>query len=387
MTEIEELWELIDQNVTQLPSETVPLLEALGRTVSEDVRAAFDFPAFDHSAVDGYAFCEPQPGKCRIIEQVAAGDSSCVSLKPRQAARILTGAAVPAGTFAVAMQEDCVLDGTMVSLREPLSLKEGQNVRARGALAQAGMVILKSGEKLNSGCVAVLTSCHIDTIPVFRSPRVLHLATGSELLAPGEPVIPGKIPDSNGPMIEALLAEAGISCVRRRLRDHFDELLSCVRLFDADLLLISGGSGPGDHDHTQRALAEAGFRILSNRVNSRPGKPLILAVREGQIAFGLPGNPLSHWVCYQAFVRRALARLMGSSPPMLYQTYCPAWNERSGDGRRTWTPARRFVQDGKMCTEPLYWLHSGDLFPLLRADALLLDAPDPKSHLVLSLFL
>ena len=183
-------------------------------------------------------------------------------------------------------------------------------------------------------------------------------------------------------MIEALLALRGLSVHREQLGDDSSAIGKVVSDFDGELLLISGGSGPGDHDHTDSALRHAGYEIHTRRIDSRPGKPMIFATRGRRAAFGLPGNPLSHWVCHHAFVRRAIARFEGYEPPCLSGALCPGWNVPVGDGRRTWTPARLSAKSGELVAKPLHWLHSGDLSPLVEADALLLDEPDPITHLV-----
>ncbi|MEI8310781.1 MAG: molybdopterin molybdenumtransferase MoeA, partial [Verrucomicrobiota bacterium] len=122
--------------------------------------------------------------------------------------------------------------------------------------------------------------------------------------------------------------------------------------------------------------------VHASRINSRPGRPLIFATRGRQVAFGLPGNPLSHWVCFHAFVTRALARLEGRDIPALINARLAGQLPGAGDGRRTWTPARRQYREGMLYVEPLCWQHSGDLTPLASADALLMDRQDPATHLI-----
>lgn len=387
MIEIEDLWNRIEAAVAPLGGEVVPTAEAGGRYLLELPVAAIDFPAFDHSAMDGYAFAEALPGTCRIVEQIAAGQAPRIPLVPGLAARVFTGAPVPQNAFAIAMQEDCVADGAQVSLLSETPLGSGSHIRRRAAIVAAGQTVLSPGRVLLPGAMALLSACGVERLRVSRRPTATHIATGSELLLPGESGTPGKIPDSNGPMVEALLAGLGIPAARIRMDDNLASLTAAAKSFGGDLLLISGGSGPSDHDHTRRALEAAGFRIVCDRVNSRPGKPLLFATRGCQAAFGLPGNPLSHWVCFQAFVRRALDRMEGRSPGRPVETICKTWEPTLGDGRRIWTPARLVISCGQAESHPLPWLHSGDLSPLGLADALLLDAPDPSSHRIQTLIL
>jgi len=387
MIEIEDLWSRIDEKVSPLGGETVPTIKAGGRCLLERPRASIDFPTFDHSAMDGYAFAEAVPGKCRIVEEIPAGQYPRIALAPGLAARVFTGAPVPQNAFAIAMQEDCVFDGAQVTPNPEEPLGPGSNIRRRAAIVSAGQTILDPGHVLLPGAVALLSACGVDALRVSRRPVATHIATGSELLLPGEAATLGKIPDSNGPMVEALLDASGIPTTRIRMNDDPAMLTASVESFAGDLLLISGGSGPGDHDHTRRALENAGFTIWSDRVNSRPGKPLLFATRGPRAAFGLPGNPLSHWVCFQAFVRRALDRMEGRPPHSPVETLCSKWEPIPGDGRRPWTPARLVISHGRAESVPLPWLHSGDLSPIAHADALLLDAPDPSSHLIKTLIL
>lgn len=387
MIEIDELWNRIDAAVMPLGAEEIPVLEAIGRQLVASVPASIDFPGFDHSSMDGYVFAEERPGRCRIVESIAAGESPVHAIHPGEAARILTGSPIPSGTFAVAMQEDCERSDGWVSPKFGAALQLGSHIRRRAEILQAGQSVMAACEEIPAGAVAMLTACGVEYVRVARRPRPMHVSTGSELLATGEESTQGKIPDSNGPMMAALLAGRGIPLVRHRMRDESAALAGEVQHFDGDLLLISGGSGPGDHDHTRSALESGGFTIHSERVNSRPGKPLLFASRGRQLAFGLPGNPLSHWVCYQAFVRRALDRLESKNPPLFVQTYCPGWPGPEGDGRQTWTPAFVKIVVGRAESVALPWRHSGDLSPLLAANALLLDSPHPTSQLVRTLLL
>ena len=384
---IEELWHLIDSYVSLLSDEKILVPQAVGRRLSLDASAVSNFPSFDHSAMDGYAFAEAQPGKCRIVGPIAAGDSATGELHPGEAARILTGAMIPPGTFAVARQEDCSLEEGFVSLNFSTLLLPSSNIRRQAAIVRVGQTVVAAGQELLPGAVALLVACGVGSVSVHRQPRVTHLSTGSELLDAANEAVPGKIYDSNGPMMTALLASRGLAIRPRRLPDDLAALKDSVRRFDGDLLLISGGSGPGDRDNTPAALEAAGFKIHSQRVNSRPGRPLLFATRGSQVAFGLPGNPLSHWVCYHVFVRRVLDRLEGRPCAEFVETVCPTWSGPDGDGGHTWTPATVKITGGLAVAKALPWLHSGDLSPLSSANALLLNGPDPSTQRVQTLLL
>lgn len=388
MIEIERLWSLIDEHVTPTEACELALCDALGCVTVRDVLSPVDSPAFDHSSMDGYALAAvAPPAACRVVREIPAGCTDPGGLRTGEAARIFTGACVPAGTACVARQEDCLVEGSQVRLRDGLRLVRNENIRRSGEVFRRGSVLIRQGTEITPGVVALLAACGVDHVQVHARPTVLHISTGSELIEAGQSLTAGKIYDSNGPMIEALLSARKLPVRRTRLSDALDQLTREARECDNDLLLVSGGSGPGDHDHTRAALEAAGFTIHSSCINSRPGKPLIFSTRNRQVAFGLPGNPLSHWVCFQAFVSRALFLMEGKPAPKMMDARCEEAADSSGDSRRTWTPARRQYHAGHLSVQPIGWRHSGDLSPLIGADALLLDRPDPETKLIKTLLL
>ena len=374
MMEIEQLWNEIDGRVACLPAGQSGLLEAMHHVAAADVLSPCDLPAFDQSSMDGFAFASTRPGSCRILGTIAAGRPPALCVSSGAAGRILTGAVIPEGTAAVARQEDCTVDGETVTLARGVSLMPGENIRRRGGIFQKDDILIASGTRATAGVIALLASAGIEQIPVVGSASVLHLVTGDEIVGSGAALLPGQTYDSNGPMIRALLGELGIVAEQCHLPDDAESLFHKVSTSTADVLLISGGSGPGERDHTLRALESAGFSIHSSRLNSRPGKPLIFATNESRIAFGLPGNPLSHWVCFQAFVKRTICRLHGLPVPEMRTARLTAAIEGDSDRRRTWTPGVLEHRDGREMVRPLPWKHSGDLTPIARADALILDA-------------
>lgn len=372
--EIEELWELIDRCAPfQFLPENLTNCDEPAPFLAKDIYARMDMPAFDHSSMDGFAFADAEGGWHPIVLKIAAGDAGKSALPTGHAARVLTGAPVPTGTLFVAKQEDCEVEDGRVRLRTGLALAPGENIRRRGEVMAAGEVVLRRGHCVDAGTLALLAAMGIESIPQQAQLSALHIATGDELISPGQPLEPGKIYDSNGPMIQALLVEHHVDCQRVRVTDARDLLEKAVKKCASNLLLISGGSGPGDRDYTHQCLEDADFTIHASRINSRPGKPLIFATRGRQVAFGMPGNPLAHWVCFHAFVARAIARMQGQEAPALLPVELEQPIEDVGDGRRTWTPAYVSLGTGKLMAAPLRWAHSGDLRPLAEANALLLD--------------
>lgn len=374
---IAEVLALIDQKVHPLPSEDVSVSDAVGRVTGSHVVSPTDLPSFSQSAMDGYAFAETHPERSEILGTIAAGDPAAPSPAHGKAVRILTGGAVPEGTVCIARQEDCLVEEGFVSLRSGIQLHPGLNIRLQGGIRAQGECLLSAGSVVTPGALALLISAGVQTVHAIRSPRITHLATGSELLSENQVPTACRIPDSNGPMMQALLEKQGIPLVRFRIADDFSALADHVAQFEGDLLLISGGSGPGDHDHTRHALEASGFTLHVSRVNSRPGRPLLFATRGAQAAFGLPGNPLSHFVCHHVFVRQALARLSGYPPPKLISArWLGPSPKMQGDPRPTWTPGILSHDQAGPVVEPLTWLHSGDLTPLAHASALIHGTPD-----------
>lgn len=372
--EIETLWAEIDSRVHPLPAECVFLSQANRRVITEPVIAGTDQPAFDQSSMDGYAFASASPGRCRITTTSAAGASDETHVGAGEAVRIFTGAMVPTGTFAVARQEDCKREGDLVEIAEGACLFAHQNIRKRGGVFRCGSKVVDTGSVLSPGALALIASAGVGEVFVIQHATAIHLITGDELVPAGKPLPTGGTYDSNGPMVQAMLAGAGVPTEQSKLRDDAGALNHLVDTSTAPLLLISGGSGPGDRDHTIGALEAAGFLIHTRRLNSRPGKPLIFATRGTQVAFGVPGNPLAHWVCFHAFVLRAIQRLHGITPYPLRAAKLSDAIDDAGDGRRTWTPALICWDHSELIATPLPWQHSGDLSPLLRANALILDA-------------
>src|SRR5690606_24251917 len=210
---------------------------------------------------------------------------------------------------------------------------------------------------------------------VTRRARVAHLVTGGELVAPDTPPVAGQIRDSNSTLIAALLRDSDADlCWHRRVSDSRSATaaaLSDALATDADVLLISGGASVGDHDHTASLLVAAGFTLHCDKVASRPGKPFIAASRDGRLAFGLPGNPLSHFVCFHLFVKRVIHRLGGIEPVALTRATLAPRAELRTDPRETWWPCVRADEGAARRVLPLPWMDSSDLTILGAATGLL----------------
>lgn len=377
MLTVAEVWQRLDTLAAPLPHETVPLALASGRVLRAPATAPEDQPAFDRSAIDGYVapLATPAGATLRVSGDIPAGqlapafpDSADAGLK------LFTGSAVPPGPLGLVMHEDTTpstaADGPQtITLRVPPA---ADLIRRRGSQCRAGDLLLPAGTALNAGSLALLASLGVSMPVVTRRARVAHLVTGGELVPADTAPAPGQIRDSNSTLIAALLADTGSAELVAHARAG-ESLASASSAFarllstEPDLLLVSGGSSGGEHDHTARLLAEHGFILAINQVASRPGKPLLVATRGAQIAFGLPGNPLSHFVCFHLFVARVLAGLAGATPaPLVRVPIAPGAVLRTNP-RETWWPASRMPEG----YAPLPWADSSDLTVLSRTHALL----------------
>ena len=376
MISLTEARALITNATHVLPPERVPLTQALGRTLRESVAAMEDFPAFNRSAFDGYAVrSADKPKNLRVVAEVSAGAGSA-QIGAGECARIFTGAQLPAGADAVMMQEDCRREGDTVSQLSTLNSQptKWQGVRRSGEDAAAGATLLHRGTKLGAVETSLLAQLG-HTAPLVGSvPRIFHISTGNELVDPDITPGPGKIRDSNSTLVAGLAAECGARIsAHERATDELQTLLATIGSVphsDWDLLLISGGASVGDFDFGARALTELGFSILFSQVNLRPGKPLTFATRGRQLAFVIPGNPLSHLVCWHVAIRTALEILLTGETAFPLFTVI-ADSDLPGSSRQTWWPARLFIADGKAVALPLNWRSSGDITSIGGADLLL----------------
>jgi len=274
----------------------------------------------------------------------------------------------------VVMKEDALVEGKIlrVTLRNPSG-----NIRFRGEDARAGQVLVEPGVVMQPGRLALLASVGKAKPLVTMVPRVLHLATGNEIVPPDQAPQRGQIRDSNSILVRSFLKPWQAELEQTRLPE--DEAVAKAEsgkwkaeIENLDLLLISGGASVGEHDFTQNLLTHLGFEILISKTSLRPGKPLIVARRGNQIAFGLPGNPLAHFVCMNLFVRVALQRFSGvSARPLFHQGKLCAKLETGRNGRETFWPAILEYRNGTSQLTPMRWSSSGDLTSLGTANALL----------------
>jgi molybdopterin molybdotransferase len=375
-TEVADVEQLFNERIVALDAEPTPLMEALGRTLREAVRADADQPAFDRSAMDGYAFFPAHgPANYHLIGTVKAGETAERVPGAEEALRIFTGAALPAPDMSVLMQEEARVEGYLLIVHR--HVERGENVRARGSDARAGTVLLHPGTCLGAAEVALAASVGVTRPLTTRPPRVAHATTGDELVAPEAIPAPGQIRNSNQVLVAALLQNAGVLASHLHHEHWSDDparaakRLASANFNEADVILISGGSSVGEHDYAAPLLEAAGFSLHVRKVNSRPGRPLLFGTRGRQVAFGLPGNPISHFVCFNLFVRQALALLSGRKPASWRQALLAEPIPDTLNRRPTYWPARLdFEAPGELRVRPLPWNNSGHLGALAGVQAL-----------------
>jgi molybdopterin molybdotransferase len=364
--------ELVREICRPLGAERVSLTNAVGRVLREPICASEDQPPFDRSSLDGFAVRMDDPTtRFRIVDEIRAGDWKPRRLQAGEAVRIATGGALPDDGLQVVMREDAEREGEFVSVPRRA---DARNIRLRGEDARAGQNIIEPGIRLQPGALGLMASVGCAQPLVTRLPRVLHLATGNEIVPPEEQPQRGQIRDSNSTLVRAFLDQWRIQPTQLRVPE--DEAAARAALEgsarEADLILISGGASVGEHDFTRHLLEQFGFTIHVSKTTARPGKPLIVAQHGNTIAFGLPGNPLAHFVCLNLYVRAALEAFAGRVAESVFHTgvlltELPA----DGNARETFWPAHWRLRDGVATLTPLRWSSSGDLTSLASTNALI----------------
>jgi molybdopterin molybdotransferase len=314
---IDEARERVLAAAAPLGAEAVAVQAALDRVLAEDVAAEGAVPAFANSAMDGFAVRSGPAGRAlRVVGEARAGAPATTAVAEGEAIRISTGAVLPAGADAVLEVERVGVSDGIVELRA--DVRAGRNVRPAGDDLQAGQVVLRAGTRLGPAELGVAVAAGRGTVRCSRRPTVAIVATGDELQAPGEPLDPGHLHDSNGVTLGALALRAGAEVVvatRAADTPQATRAALAAALDAADVVVLSGGVSVGPHDHVKGALDALGVAESFWRVALRPGKPTWFGTRGAVLVFGLPGNPVSSMVTFLLFARPALARLQGAAAP------------------------------------------------------------------------
>lgn len=355
-----------------LPSEPVPVAEAGGRVTAEEIRARVDLPPFPSSAMDGFAVrAVDLPGTLLIAGESAAGRPHAAPLEPRSAVAISTGAVVPEGADAVVPVEVVARYDNRVEILQ--AAEEGAHVRPRGDDIAAGDVVVPAGTRLTPARLAATAASGIAELACRRRPRVAVLATGSELVAPGDELSPGQIYETNTLMLGAALAAEGADVLSEQpVADDEQALREALeRGLAADVLVTSGGVSVGEHDLVRAVERELGVEEVFWRVSIKPGKPVSFGARAGTLVFGLPGNPVSALVACELFVKPALRALQGLEHPLpRFEPGRLATALRRNEDRDEFVRARSSVDGDAVLLEPLLGQESHMIVRSGAADAL-----------------
>jgi len=373
-------------------AEPVSLTAADNRILAENIIAQQDLPPFDKALMDGYALnVSESVTKYTIVEEVTAGHVPEHNLQAGQATRIMTGAQIPSGTTTVIPFEQSHFDDASNTVSFPdHTVEQNKNILWKGTLQQIGDVILQAGTVLHSQQIAILAELGCILPRVYQKPKVAVLATGDELVPFDQTPAAGQIRNSNAIMLASQVRHAGGEPVllgiarddEAEMKSLFEQGLQC------DLLILSGGVSSGKKDLAPGILAEVGVREIFHKVRLKPGKPCWFGLHNKQnsdqatFVFGLPGNPVSSFVCFELFARSVIEQL-GHIPPSSLKRVKSArlqQNYIAENDRPTYHPGRLSCTESGLEVEMLPWKGSADLSGLRNANALVAIPDGPKTY-------
>jgi molybdopterin molybdotransferase len=364
---------ILDAVPVQLRVVTLPLLDAMGFRLAQDVFADRDYPPFDKALMDGFAVRSVDVSSAgvelHVVDMIAAGQVGQRPIGAGEAAAIMTGAPLPIGADAVVPIERISRTGAKITVHHVA--KAGQSVAHAGSDATAARLLLEKGTMLGPAQLGVAATAGLANLAVYDAPSVAILSTGDELIEIDRVPTGAQIRNSNSIMMHVLLKKLG--CRVRDLgivRDEPAEIRSAIEAgLQSDALFITGGMSMGEHDYVPRILQEIGLKLKISKLRIKPGKPFVFATDEkNRIAFGLPGNPVSAFVCTLRLASRVLSRLSGGLPGRAVTRGTLEGTLPANGPREFYLPARRTGH----CIQPLHPNGSADLFTLAFASCLIL---------------
>ncbi|MBU7217025.1 molybdopterin molybdotransferase MoeA [Staphylococcus gallinarum] len=316
----EAIKRIVNENII-MDITNVKLSESLNYILAEDIVATYDIPRFDKSPYDGFALRSIDTTNAsgdnriffKVIDHIGAGAVSNESVGEYEAVRIMTGAAIPKGADAVVMLEQTTEYESGFTIRKQFDALE--NIAIKGEETKTGDIVLQKGQRINAGAIAVLATYGYTEVPVYNKPSVAIIATGSELLDVGDELEPGKIRNSNGPMISALAQNLGLTIETYKIQqDDLDTSIETVTnaLQQHDIIITTGGVSVGDFDYLPQIYQHLEAKVLFNKVAMRPGSVTTVAVAQGKYLFGLSGNPSACYTGFELFVRTAVLKMTGA---------------------------------------------------------------------------
>ena len=350
---VDEALRALAPHVMDAGEKTLPVGDALGRVLAQDVTAKTTTPPADVSAMDGYAVrlsdVREAGSRLKVTGEIPAGTIPAHPIAAGEAMRIFTGAPLPEGADHILIQEEAKRSGDRIEVTEPQT--EARHIRKAGRDFAAGDILVTAGTHLGPADLGLAAAGNNGTVTVLRKPRIAILPGGDELLPPGSTLEPGKIIDSNTTALAGLIRAWGGEPVMPGIAgDTIEQIRALIDAAgDVDLILPIGGASVGDYDYMKAAFQEAGAEILFSGIAVRPGKPTWFARRGAQRVLGLPGNPASAYVCANLFLKHLMTKTAGPTarfsaklemdmaPGGFRETYYRAVS-RPGDGGRTVTP-------------------------------------------------
>ena len=385
LMKVEDALARLLDNIPLTKTEHVPLAEARGRILAQDLAASRNQPPFNASAMDGYAVLAASvaeaPTKLQVVGEIPAGYHFPDTLHKWEAVRIFTGAPVPEGADAILIQENTERDGAFVTALEPV--KKGQFIRPAGLDFKKGDILITKGTHLQPGHIALAASMNHPTVEVLKRPLVGVLATGDELVLPGEEPSDDQIIASNNFGVAGLAEAAGAESLDLGIaRDNKADLaakIQAARDAKVDILVTNGGASVGDHDLVQDVLKEAGMDLSFWRIAMRPGKPLMAGTLGDIQVLGLPGNPVSALIGSIIFLQPLIRKMLGNDTPQPIEKAqlgadLSANNERQGYLRGTLATDEK----GQLVATPFSGQDSAMLSGFARAHCLIIQPPHAK---------
>lgn len=375
-----EAREIIAAHLPRLEMERIPLVDAIGRVLAEDITAPEDHPPFPASTMDGYAvFSQDHSPWREIIGTQNAGDAIDAEVTEGYAVRIMTGAPLPPGADAVVPVESTeLMEDHVVIYQEEVA--PGENIRPVGSDVARGTSVLPAGTRLGPAEIGLVASMGIHPVPVARRPRVSVISTGDELVEPDQPIGPGQIRDSNRfSLIAALMAEPVEITFAGKAPDSLEQLEALLRerMATDDIIITSGGVSMGERDLIKAILFDAeDVRVHFRRLFMKPGKPLNFATHGDTLIFGLPGNPVSSLVTFELFIRTAIRQMVGETEidrPIVRVTLAEATSP--SDRIEYQRGVVSADPDGKLIARSTGMQRSSRLASFLDANAFLIIAP------------
>ena len=312
MITVSQAVEKINQVTSALNKIQVSVSKGLNKVLAEAVHSPIYMPPFNQSAMDGYALGDITSKTYQLIGEVKAGDNpEGLSLSKGQAVRIFTGGFVPKGTITVAQQEIVERSGNTIHLKT--SIIENKNIRPKGEQIIEGQLALEKGTLITPATIGFLYGIGIDKISIYSSPKVAIIATGSELVSPGQKLTPGQIYESNSFALKAAIETLGVEASIISVKDNYEITRDAIKeaVENNDLVLTSGGISVGDYDFVGDAFQEIGVQEHFYKVQQKPGKPLFFGQKNDTSVFGLPGNPASALSCFYVYVMPTIKKMMG----------------------------------------------------------------------------